>query len=149
MVETTKNLKVGKVFFGDLRTLRNNKTGQVVNNNFYYGNFVDKCIYKLEAVGIASEKISEAYTSMTCPHCLSKNKLIDPLGKSLRIYRCDNCGIMMHRDIVGAVNIWKKSNSSFDVSYPSGICSWWLNPPTSVKPKCCLLSKSGHHHSLI
>lgn len=147
LADTAKNLKVGKVFFGDLRTLRNNKKGQSVNNNFYYGNFVEKCAYKLEAVGIASEKISEAYTSVTCPHCLRKNKLIDPRGKSLRIYRCDNCGIVMHRDIVGAVNIWKKSNSSFDVSYPSGICSWWLNPPTSVKPKCCLLSKSGQHHS--
>lgn len=147
LTETTKNLKVGKVFFGDLRTLRNNKKGQSINNNFYYGNFVEKCMYKLEAVGITSDKISEAYTSMTCPYCLTKNKLIDPQGKSLRIYRCDNCGIVMHRDIVGAINIWKKSNSSFDVSYPVGIRSWWLNPPTSVKPKCCLLSKSGQHHS--
>lgn len=143
LADTAKHLKVGKVVFGDLRTLRNNKKGQSVNNNFFYGNFVDKCIYKLEAVGIASEKISEAYTSVTCPHCLIKNKLKDPQGKSLRIYRCDSCGIIMHRDIVGGVNIWKKSNSSFEVSCSSETRSRWLNPPSSVKPKCCLLSNHG------
>lgn len=147
LADTAKNLNIGKVVFGDLRTLRNGKKGQTVNNNFYYGNFVEKCAYKLESVGIASEKISEAYTSMTCPHCLHKNKLTDPQGKSIRIYRCDNCGIVMHRDIVGAVNIWKKANSSFDVSCSSEACSWWLNPPSSVKPKCCLLSINGQHHS--
>jgi len=147
LVEITVKLNIGKVTFGDLATLRNNKKGQSVNNNFLYGNFRRKCVYKLLSKGIASEKISEAYTSQTCPCCLTRNNLTDPQSrKALRIYRCANCGFIAHRDCVGSINMWKKTINKFEVSCPTAR-SRWMNPPVSVKPKCspqknCVIVKS-------
>ncbi|MCY0881770.1 MAG: zinc ribbon domain-containing protein [Firmicutes bacterium] len=47
-------------------------------------------------------KISEAYTSQTCPRCGHLTKVAG------RIYRCRACGYQAHRDGVGAVNIRSK-----------------------------------------
>jgi len=136
LVDLAIEKKIGKVVFGDLATLRNNKKGQSVNNNFMYGNFRRKCEYKLLSKGITSERISEAYTSQTCPCCLMRNVIKDPKSrKALRIYRCTGCGFQAHRDSVGAINMWKKSVNIFDVSCPTAR-SRWLDPPFSVRPKC-------------
>lgn len=43
--------------------------------------------------------INEAYSSKTCPACLSRNR---PSGRN---YRCQSCGFTAHRDAVGAINI--------------------------------------------
>ena len=55
--------------------------------------------YKAQEVGIEVKSISEAYTTQTCPRCGYRYK---PKGRN---YSCVSCGLQMHRDIVGAVNI--------------------------------------------
>ena len=63
-----------------------------------FGKVTSKLMTKLEIVGIASERVNEAYTSQTCPVCQKRKK---PKG---RVYKC-SCGYRQHRDIHGAVNI--------------------------------------------
>ena len=53
---------------------------------------------KLSRYGIELVKVSEAFSSQTCPHCGAKYK---PNGRN---YIC-KCGYEQHRDLVGAMNI--------------------------------------------
>lgn len=55
--------------------------------------------YKLKEKGIEIKKISEAYTSKTCPRCGYINK---PSG---RRYKCKDCNYIGIRDLIGAYNI--------------------------------------------
>lgn len=50
--------------------------------------------YKLSG----ARKVSEAYSSQTCPVCGCRQRC-------LRVYRCEACGLVAPRDVVGAVNI--------------------------------------------
>lgn len=52
--------------------------------------------------GVKIQHINEAYSSKTCPACLTRNR---PNGRN---YRCNNCGLNCHRDAVGAINIYQK-----------------------------------------
>ncbi len=96
------------LYAGDLGTLnyhkrhhRSRRTNQEVGA-LEFGRFEQYLAYKLRRHGIALIKISEAYTSQTCPHCGHLNKVAG------RTYRCRACGYRAHRDGVGAVNILNK-----------------------------------------
>jgi IS605 OrfB family transposase len=52
--------------------------------------------------GVKIEYVNEAYSSKTCPACLTRNR---PSGRN---YRCKNCNLSCHRDAVGAINIYQK-----------------------------------------
>ena len=54
-------------------------------------------------------KLSEAYTSQTCPHCGHLNKVAG------RTYRCRACDYRAHRDGVGAVNILNQGMHSGEI----------------------------------
>ncbi|NMP24687.1 RNA-guided endonuclease InsQ/TnpB family protein [Sulfobacillus harzensis] len=96
------------LYAGDLGTLNHNKrhrrsrrTNQDVGA-LEFGRLEQYLAYKLHRHNIQLIKISEAYTSQTCPHCGHLNKVAD------RTYRCRACGYRAHRDGVGAVNILNK-----------------------------------------
>ena len=59
--------------------------------------------YLREKTGADVSHIDEAYSSKTCPACLTRNR---PTG---RHYRCHDCGFTCHRDAVGAINILMRS----------------------------------------
>ncbi len=63
--------------------------------------------YLSEKTGLSLEHINEAYTSQTCPACGTRRKVA---GRS---YACKNpeCGLVMHRDVVGAMNILTRATS--------------------------------------
>ena len=52
--------------------------------------------------GVEVGYVNEAYSSKTCPACLTRNR---PSGRN---YRCKQCGFVCHRDAVGSVNIHQK-----------------------------------------
>jgi len=52
--------------------------------------------------GVEVGYVNEAYSSKTCPACLTRNR---PNGRN---YRCKQCGFVCHRDAVGSVNIHQK-----------------------------------------
>jgi IS605 OrfB family transposase len=66
--------------------------------------------YLSEKTGLALEYVNEAHTSQTCPACGARKK---PSG---RVYACRNsvCGLVLHRDVVGAVNIHHRGRSGED-----------------------------------
>ena len=95
---------ISKVYYGDLDSCTRGHHGEVnrfVNqklNDWCYGLLTLQLENKLGRYGIELIKVSEAYSSQTCPHCGNKHK---PIGRN---YEC-KCGYKQHRDIVGAMNI--------------------------------------------
>lgn len=95
---------ISKVYYGDLDSCTRNtkeRIGKVVGqklNNWNYGELTLQLENKLSRHGIELVKVSEAYSSQTCPHCGERHK---PTNRN---YKCE-CGYEMHRDIVGAMNI--------------------------------------------
>jgi putative transposase len=87
---------------GDVRDIGNGKrlntNAQQKVSGWSHGRQIQYLTYKLEALGIALERQSEAYSSKTCPCCGVHNK---PKGRQ---YRCARCGFVGHRDAVGATN---------------------------------------------
>ena len=95
---------ISKVYYGDLDSCtRNTKeranklVGQKLND-WCYGLLTLQLENKLSRYGIKMIKVSEAYSSQTCPHCGHRHK---PTGRN---YECQ-CGYKQHRDVVGAMNI--------------------------------------------
>ena len=82
---------------GSKRKRRSRCTSQKLSN-WNFGKLLQYLDYKLELKGIELEKISEAYSTQTCPVCGQRHK---PSGRN---YRC-SCGYTAHRDIHGAMNI--------------------------------------------
>ncbi|WP_020374168.1 RNA-guided endonuclease InsQ/TnpB family protein [Sulfobacillus thermosulfidooxidans] len=96
------------LYAGDLGTLnhqkrhrRSRRTNQEIGV-LEFGRLEQYLEYKLRRYGIPLIKISEAYTSQTCPHCGHLNKVAG------RTYHCRACDYQAHRDGVGAVNILNK-----------------------------------------
>lgn len=95
---------VSKVYYGDLDSCtrghhedKSRFTNQKLRD-WCYGLLTLQLENKLSRYGIEMIKISEAYTSQTCPHCGNRHK---PTGRN---YECQ-CGYVQHRDLVGAMNI--------------------------------------------
>ncbi len=103
------------LYAGDLGTLnykkrhrRSRRTSQDVGA-LEFGCFEQYLEYKLRRHGIQLIKISEAYTSQTCPHCGHLNKVAG------RTYHCRACDYRAHRDGVGAVNILNQGMHSGEI----------------------------------
>lgn len=93
--------KVAKVYVGNPEGVQRKKRRRVVSqklSRWNFGKHLEYLKYKLAAVGIELEKISEAYSTQTCPECGRRHKC------NSRNYRC-SCGYVAHRDIHGARNI--------------------------------------------
>lgn len=93
--------KIAKVYVGNPEGVQRKKRRKIVSqklSRWNFGKHMEYLSYKLSAVGIKLEKISEEYSTQTCPACGRRHKC------SSRNYRCD-CGYSAHRDIHGARNI--------------------------------------------
>ena len=95
---------ISKVYYGDLDSCTRNtkeRTNKLLGqklNDWCYGLLMLQLENKLSRYGIELVKVSEAYSSQTCPHCGHRHK---PTGRN---YECQ-CGYKQHRDVVGAMNI--------------------------------------------
>ena len=95
---------ISKVYYGDLDSCtrgHKNDMSKFTNQklrDWCYGLLMLQLENKLSRYGIELVKVSEAYSSQTCPHCGHRHK---PTGRN---YECQ-CGYKQHRDIVGAMNI--------------------------------------------
>jgi putative transposase len=103
VVDWAKERKAGTLAIGDVRDVADGKRlgakSQQKIGLWSHGTVRKYITYKATAAGIAVELIDEHDTSKTCPHCEHQYK---PRG---RVYRCPTCGLVAHRDAVGAVNI--------------------------------------------
>lgn len=95
---------ISKVYYGDLDSCTRNTSDKINNfvgqklNDWCYGLLTLQLENKLTRYGIELVKVSEAYSSQTCPRCGHRHK---PIGRN---YECQ-CGYKQHRDLVGAMNI--------------------------------------------
>ena len=95
---------ISKVYYGDLDSCtrgHKNDMSKFTNQklrDWCYGLLMLQLENKLSRYGIELVKVSEAYSSQTCPHCGHRHK---PTGRN---YECQ-CGYKQHRDVVGAMNI--------------------------------------------
>ena len=95
---------VSKVYYGDLDSCTRGTSGKINNivgqklNDWCYGLLTLQLENKLSRYGIELVKVSEAFSSQTCPQCGERHK---PTGRN---YIC-KCGYEQHRDLVGAMNI--------------------------------------------
>ncbi len=104
VVDWAQERKMGLLAIGNVRDIadgkRLNKKSQQKISNWSHGTIRKYIGYKAEAVGIqVDDKISEKYTTQTCPACGHRHK---PRG---RIFNCPACKSVFHRDVVGAANI--------------------------------------------
>ena len=104
-----KKKDICTVIIGDLTNLKKGKNfGKKTNlqiHSWRYRQFTEMLQYKLAEVGISLCKISERYTSLTCPvcgDCTRKNRI------TRGNYKCSQCGYSNHSDIIGAMNILTK-----------------------------------------
>jgi len=99
--------EVQQVVVGDVEGVQRNtkkKRKKSVNqqlSQWQFGKLQKYLEYKLQAKGIGITKITEEYTTQTCPVCGRRKKT------STRNYVC-RCGYKEHRDIHGAKNILSK-----------------------------------------
>src|SRR5205085_1667229 len=56
---------------------------------------------KAEEAGRVVVKVNPAYTSQTCSACGHRQ----PMPLAVRVYECPTCGLVIHRDHNGSVNI--------------------------------------------
>ena len=112
MVDYCLNRQAGILIVGDCvnmsKNARKRKKGSRRSNQMNSGNPLAKLLqyvkYKGKIKGVKLVKITEDYTTQTCPKCGHRHK---PSG---RIYQCRNpeCDFVGIRDIVGAANIKNK-----------------------------------------
>jgi putative transposase len=63
--------------------------------------FLTRLVAKAEEAGRQVVKVNPAYTSQTCSGCGHRQSM--PL--SVRVYECPLCGLVIHRDHNGSLNI--------------------------------------------
>lgn len=100
--------QVKQIYIGDVKNIRetknNKKTNQMINNYWSFDKLYKKIENKAEEYNIEIEKITEEYSSRTCPICQDNNKT----NCNDRVFKCSKCGFTHDRDIVGARNILTK-----------------------------------------
>lgn len=103
IVSVAKERQASTIVMGDIADIGDGvalgkKTNQKVSG-WNHGQIKKYTEYKAEAEGMRVVVQDERYTSQTCPNCQNRHK---PRGRN---YRCPSCGIQVHRDVVGQVNI--------------------------------------------
>ena len=77
-------------------------------NSWTFYQLMQFIIYKAARLGIKVEMVDPAHTSQECPVCKHRNSADD------RTYICRDCGWKGHRDIVGAINISRRTGLDGD-----------------------------------
>ena len=100
---------VTEIVVGDVSGIRqnNNKNAKVnamIHNFWSYRYIINRLIMTAENFGIKVKLVKENYTSSICPRCGSTN-----VYKYKRLFKCLNCSLEAHRDVVGALNIARLS----------------------------------------
>ncbi len=94
---------VTEIVIGDVKGIRqnNDKNANAMIHNFWsFRYIVNRLITTAENFGIKVRLVKENHTSSVCPRCGSTN-----VYKHKRLFKCLDCGLEAHRDVVGTLNI--------------------------------------------
>jgi putative transposase len=72
-----------------------------------WGQFIAIVIFKAEEAGRTVIKVNPSYTSQECSRCGQRNEIT----LATRVYRCSQCGLVIHRDRNGAKRIEQKGRA--------------------------------------
>lgn len=72
-------------------------------NDASWGSFIEKLSYKVEETGGTIIKVNPKGTSQKCSQCGTIPKVSKSL--SVRVHRCNHCGLILDRDVNAAINI--------------------------------------------
>jgi putative transposase len=105
IVEDAHQLGISKIVIGRLKGIlcnnhKNGKANSMTHNFWNFKYVVRRLKDKAEEYSIEVVEENEKGTSSTCPKCNSNRTI-----KCKRLFRCLNCGLEAHRDVVGALNI--------------------------------------------
>lgn len=98
------------IIIGELTNLKRNTLSEYkqqnreCQNNWQLITFVNQLEYKCKKYGRKLTKVNEAWTSKTCFNCGTIDYDLTP---SKRVYKCENCGMVIDRDVNGSINILK------------------------------------------
>ncbi len=100
---------VSEIVVGDVKGIRqnNDKNGKInamIHDFWSFRYIIDRLITTAET-GIKVKLVKENYTSSVCPRCGSTN-----VYKHKR-FKCLDCGLEAHRDVVGCLNIARLLNA--------------------------------------
>jgi IS605 OrfB family transposase len=99
--------RIGLLVVGDPRGVLDKDSGtrqNLATRNWRVGKLIGVLKDKAAVAGIEVATVDERGTSSTCPCC--KEKVPKPKGRN---FSCRNCGLVAHRDLVGAINIASRS----------------------------------------
>jgi putative transposase len=117
LISTLHREGVQTVVIGDVRDIRQDLDVGSTNNQklhqWSHGRTRHLLTYKAERRGMDVALQEEKYTSRTCPACGHRKKS----SVKGRNYVCGKCGARLHRDAVGARNIWYKYRGEFGVPH--------------------------------
>jgi transposase len=111
--------RIGTLVVGDPRGLLKADSGRRQNlavANWRPGQAIAALSDKAALAGITIELVNERGTSSTCPRC--RAKVAKPKG---RRFVCADCGLVAHRDVVGATNIASRGTRGGESFDPSGL----------------------------
>ena len=96
---------VSEIIVGDVTHIRDNndkggKINAIIHNFWSFRYIIERLRTTAENFGISVRVVGESGTSSKCPWCNSKN-----VRRHKRWFKCLDCGIEAHRDVVGALNI--------------------------------------------
>lgn len=106
MVRDLYDLGVSRIIIGNLKHIRDgninngSKTNTMIHN-FWSFQYISQRIKDIaEEYGMEVKEVSEYKTSTVCPRCGSENTI-----HAGRLFKCLNCGLEAHRDVVGVLNM--------------------------------------------
>ena len=79
-------------------------------NTLSFFEFKQRLKFKCEERGVKLLIVNEAYTSKTCTRC-GNVKTFMKRTRENRDYQCNECGLLLDSDLVGARNIYLKTYS--------------------------------------
>jgi len=100
---------ITEIVVGDVKGIRrknnkNTKANAMIHNFWSFRYIINRLITTAENFGIKVKLVKENYTSSVCSKCGSTNAY-----KHKRLFKCLNCGLEAHRDVVGVLNIARLS----------------------------------------
>ncbi len=105
--------RVGTLIVGDPKGITANKAGRRqnrrVNTTWRRTHLTRALADKATRAGITVVLVDERGTSSTCPRC--QQRVPKPRG---RAFTCPGCGLLAHRDVVGAANIAARGGGTID-----------------------------------
>jgi len=96
---------VSEIIVGDITHIREHnaksrKINAMIHNFWSFRYIIDRLRITAENFGIKVKLVSERGTSSRCPWCGSTH-----IRRHKRLFKCLNCGVEAHRDVVGVLNI--------------------------------------------